>query len=254
MNAIRFRPPVAPQLGHIFLRDGPEGLLGAFSDDFFLLFLLGWIAPAGQNPLGFVARLPGMGAFVNLCDRISKELRCLVLIVHHTGKDEARGARGHSLLLGAVSTEIEITRKQGEPGAIKVTKQRDGADGAEYGFVLKAATLGTDEDGDPVTSAVAIDADAPKRKPRPQGRIQELVHDAFHQFVLDHGEPNPAGTGFPESGRVHVVDLEPFLQFAAGRVTAASPSEARKAVRRAITRLMERHVLAMNGGKLWSLS
>jgi hypothetical protein len=60
MNAIRFRPPVAPQLGHIFLRDGPEGLLGAFSDDFFLLFLLGWIAPAGQNPLGFVARLPGV--------------------------------------------------------------------------------------------------------------------------------------------------------------------------------------------------
>jgi len=195
-----------------------------------------------------------MGAFVNLCDRISKELRCLVLIVHHTGKDEARGARGHSLLLGAVSTEIEITRKQGEPGAIKVTKQRDGADGAEYGFVLKAAALGTDEDGDPVTSAVAIDADAPKRKPRPQGRIQELVHDAFYQFVLDHGEPNPAGTGFPESGRVRVVDFEAFLQFAAGRVTAASPSEARKAVRRAITRLMERHVLAMNGGKLWSLS
>jgi len=194
-----------------------------------------------------------MGAFVNLCDRISNELGCLVLIVHHTGKDEARGARGHSLLLGAVSTEIEITRKD-EPGSIKVTKQRDGADGAEYGFVLKAATLGTDEDGDPVTSAVAIDADAPKRKPRPQGRIQELVHDAFHQFVLDHGEPNPAGTGFPESGRVRVVDFEAFLQFAAGRVTAASPSEARKAVRRAITRLMERHVLAMNGGKLWSLS
>ncbi len=120
-----------------------------------------------------------MGAFVNLCDRISKVLGCLVLIVHHTGKDEARGARGHSLLLGAVSTEIEITRKQGEPGAIKVTKQRNGADGGEYGFMLKATTLCVDEDGETVTCAVAVDGDAPKGRPRPQGKIQHIVHDAF---------------------------------------------------------------------------
>jgi hypothetical protein len=195
-----------------------------------------------------------MGAFVNLCDRISKELGCLVLIVHHTGKDEARGARGHSLLLGAVSTEIEITRKQGEPGAIKVTKQRDGTDGAEYGFVLKATTVGVDEDGDIVTCAVAIETDAPKERPRPQGRVQHAVYDAFSQYVLDHGAPNPAGTGFPDAGRVRVVDCEAFVQFAAGRVTAASPSEAKKIVRRSIHALVQRRVLAMNGGKLWSLS
>lgn len=170
---------------------------------------------------------------------------------HERGPDR----RSHtSLLLGAVSTEIEITRKQGEPGAIKVTKQRDGADGTEYGFVLKAATLGVDEDGDSVTCAVAIDADAPKARPRPQGKIQHIVHDAFFQFVLDPGAPNPGGTGFPDAGRVRVVDFEGFVQFAAGRVTGASPSEARKIVRRTISALVERHVLAMNGGKLWSLS
>ena len=195
-----------------------------------------------------------MGAFVNLCDRISKELGCLVLIVHHTGKDEARGARGHSLLLGAVSTEIEIARKQGEPGSIKVTKQRDGADGAEYGFMLKATTVGVDDDGDTVTCAVAIDADAPKERPRPQGKVQHIIYDAFCQFVLDHGAPNPGGTGFPDAGRVRVVDFESFVQFAAGRLTAASPSEARKIVRRTIAALVGRRVLAMNGGKLWSLS
>jgi hypothetical protein len=195
-----------------------------------------------------------MGAFVNLCDRISKELGCLVLIVHHTGKDEARGARGHSLLLGAVSTELEITRKQDEPGSIKVTKQRDGADGAEYGFMLKVMTVGVDEDGETVTCAVAIHTDAPRARPRSQGKVQHAIYDAFCQFVLDHGEPNPGGTGFPDAGRVRVVDFEAFVQFAAGRLTAASPSAAKKIVRRTIRALVERRVLALNGGKLWSLS
>lgn len=194
-----------------------------------------------------------MGAFVNLCDRISKELGCLVLIVHHTGKDEARGARGHSLLLGAVSTEIEITRKKDEPGTIKVTKQRDGADGAEYGFALKPSTMGVDEDGDPVTCAVAIGADAPRARPQPQGRNQEAVHDAFFQFVADNGELNPAGTGFPEAGQVRTVDLEAFVQFAAGRIPAASSPAAKKAVRRVIQALVKRKIFVMNAGRLWSL-
>jgi hypothetical protein len=120
--------------------------------------------------------------------------------------------------------------------------------------MLKATTVGVDEDGDTVTCAVAIDADAPKGRPRPQGKVQHIIYDAFSQFVLDHGAPNPAGTGFPDAGRVRVVDFEAFVQFAAGRVTAASPSEARKVARRTIAALVERRVLAMNGGKLWSLS
>ena len=37
-----------------------------------------------------------------------------LLIVHHTGKDETRGARGHTSLRAATDTEIEITGDTGE--------------------------------------------------------------------------------------------------------------------------------------------
>jgi RecA-family ATPase len=69
-----------------------------------------------------------MGALVSHCEWLAAELDCFVLLIHHCGKDEARGLRGHTSLLGAINTEIEVKRQRGEVGTATVTKQRDGAD------------------------------------------------------------------------------------------------------------------------------
>jgi RecA-family ATPase len=39
-----------------------------------------------------------MGKFVANCDRLRLAAKAHVLVIHHAGKDEGRGARGHSLL------------------------------------------------------------------------------------------------------------------------------------------------------------
>lgn len=58
-----------------------------------------------------------------------------VAVIHHCGKDEARGARGHSSLRAAVDTEIEISRADGETiSTVRVTKQRDMAIGDPLPF------------------------------------------------------------------------------------------------------------------------
>jgi len=62
-----------------------------------------------------------MGLFVRHVDLIREETNSAVLVIHHTGKDEAKGARGHSSLLAALDTEIFVS---GE-GEMVVTKQRD---------------------------------------------------------------------------------------------------------------------------------
>jgi RecA-family ATPase len=41
-----------------------------------------------------------MGALVRNIDRLRAETGAAVLLVHHTGKDTSRGARGHSLARG----------------------------------------------------------------------------------------------------------------------------------------------------------
>jgi hypothetical protein len=196
-----------------------------------------------------------MGKFVRLCDMIAKALSCFVLVVHHSGKDAARGSRGHSSLLGAISAEFEVTREQGQPGTIKVTKMRDGEDGAEYGFNLTVEPLGVDEDGDEVTTAVVIEADAGEaraaREARPTGKNQLPVADAFDQYIVDAGRPNPPGIGHAEPGRVMLVDLDPFIEFAAGKLIGGALWERRKTVKDAIRGLVRKDYFCVNDNKIW---
>ncbi|MGJ0504191.1 MAG: helicase RepA family protein [Methylocystis sp.] len=98
-----------------------------------------------------------MGRIVMAADRIRAEIGAHFTYVHHTGKDTARGARGHSLLRAATDTEIEVSA-----GALKVTKQRDMEGGEAYGFKLTDVYIGDDPEGQPVRSAVVDWTDAPK--------------------------------------------------------------------------------------------
>lgn len=193
-----------------------------------------------------------MGRFVALCDLIAKELRCFVLVVHHSGKDAARGSRGHSSLLGAVSLELEVTKEQGEPGTIKVTKMRDGEDGAEYGFDIDSVPLGQDEDGEEVTTGISVEADMGAieqlRRAEPRGQVQKMIADAFAQYVDDHGRPNPAGTGYAEPGRVRIVDEGAFTDFAAGKLLG---EEKKKRARQGIRGMIERGYFSVNNGYIW---
>ncbi len=95
-----------------------------------------------------------------------------VCVVHHCGKDEARGARGHSSLRAAVDTEIEVSRPEGETiSTVRVTKQRDLPMGGVMPFSLASVTLGTDRRGKPITSCVVHhEAEEMAAKPGRAGR------------------------------------------------------------------------------------
>lgn len=92
-----------------------------------------------------------MGALVKHLDAIRAACRTHVQVVHHAGKDQAKGARGHSLLRAATDTEIEIA-----DGVATTTKQRDMEASPPIGFDLKVVELGTGADGMTVTSCVCV--------------------------------------------------------------------------------------------------
>jgi hypothetical protein len=199
-----------------------------------------------------------MGRFVALCDHIAKQLAAFVLVVHHSGKDAAKGSRGHSSLLGAVNLELEVTKEQGQPGTIRVSKMRDGEDGAEYAFDIESVPLGVDEDGEEVTTGISLEADMDEvragKEAKPKGAVQVSVARAFDQYVDDHGKPNPAGTGYAEPGRVRVVDVEAFIEFAAGKRPGGKPHERRKDVKRAVETMEANGFFAINGGVIWRVN
>lgn len=88
-----------------------------------------------------------MGALVKHFDAVRSATSSHLMIVHHTGKDRAKGARGHTLLRAATDTEIEVAE-----GVISVTKQRDLDKAWTAAFELEVRRVGADADGDPVTS------------------------------------------------------------------------------------------------------
>ncbi|NUB43641.1 hypothetical protein GEU84_004525 [Fertoebacter nigrum] len=81
------------------------------------------------------------------------------MLVHHSGKDVGKGARGHSSLRAAIDTEIELTRDDLGQITAEVTKQRDGPTGYRFSYVLQQVELGLDQDGDPVTTCLVEPAE-----------------------------------------------------------------------------------------------
>lgn len=78
-----------------------------------------------------------------------------VMLIHHSGKDRAKGARGHSSLRAAIDTEIELSRDEYHVITARAAKQRDMISGQEFKFLLKLHTFPElDQDGDPVTTCI----------------------------------------------------------------------------------------------------
>lgn len=127
-----------------------------------------------------------MGLVVSRFDRIRTECAAHFLLIHHSGKAAANGARGWSGIRAAVDTEIEVTDTPTGRCA-EITKQRDlGTKAERIGFRLDTVTLGTTKWGTAATSCVVVPADAPDKS---QGKRVSEVGGA----VLEYLRTQPAG-------------------------------------------------------------
>lgn len=107
-----------------------------------------------------------MGAFITQTGKIQAFFACALMVIHHTGKDVQKGLRGHSSLLGAVDTELEIARQEGITNTsdsavignaiVSVTKQKDGADSIQFGIEIVLMEIGTSDLGFETTTSLAI--------------------------------------------------------------------------------------------------
>jgi KaiC/GvpD/RAD55 family RecA-like ATPase len=98
-----------------------------------------------------------MGQFIANISRLKEETGAHVLIVHHGTKSANGTYRGHGSLGGMVDAIVRVSRI-GEPekreGHAQIEHAKDDADGAALGFRLDLMNIGTDADGDPITTLV----------------------------------------------------------------------------------------------------
>jgi hypothetical protein len=107
-----------------------------------------------------------MGAFITQAGKLQEIFDCALMVIHHSGKDVTKGLRGHSSLLGAVDTELEIQRQDSVINSsdasvignaiLTVSKQKDGADSIQIGIEIVSVEIGTSDLGFEILTSLAI--------------------------------------------------------------------------------------------------
>jgi len=158
-----------------------------------------------------------MGAFITAMGKVQEFLNCALMVLHHSGKDAAKGLRGHSSLLGAVDTELELLRFDEQlKGVITISKQKDGADNERFGFEMveveiKPAGLGLTE---AIVSLAVQSSDDTYMEPSKtskgnagKGKNQRLEMLCLEKMVKEHGSAK-----YLEGLQRHAIRLEVWRQ------------------------------------------
>lgn len=188
-----------------------------------------------------------MGILIESCQALRRRIGGAVMLVHHSGKDGARGMRGHSSLYAALDGAIEVARIDGKR-EWTIAKSKDGEDGARFRFALRVVEVDADDNGDAITSCVVEpDNDSSSRRaPLPQRGHQRIVLDVL-------AEPLRSARHF---GRGDAPSTHPCIELsvAIGIAAARLPTDAKHRKQRAeeaITALVSKGIYGTKDGWLW---
>jgi AAA domain/Primase C terminal 2 (PriCT-2) len=132
-----------------------------------------------------------MSAVIAHADSIRAETAAHVLFIHHSGKDSAKGSRGHSSLKAATDTEIEVMAEDSTKlHTADIKKQRDlGSRGEKIVAKFSVVQMGmVDQWGKPVTTCVVdpTDEKPSSKSKRVRGSELELALCAKLRAAPNH--------------------------------------------------------------------
>jgi len=184
-----------------------------------------------------------MGLIIQNAQRLARETSSHVMLVHHTGKDASKGLRGHSSLIAALDVAIEVKRDS-SGRSWSINKSKDDADDAQYHFELKKIILGTDSDGDQISSCVvdaAIQRVISVQHKKPQGAQQKIALETFLALV--------AVPGSNGSKKLNGVNLEDLVK-AVGSNLAVDAKRKTERARAAINGLIALGLINLENGQV----
>lgn len=186
-------------------------------------------------------------------DAIRDELEAATVVVHHSGKDTARGARGHSSLCAAADTVVAVVER-----IATVEKIRDGVAGERFAFDLQVVELGVDSDGDPVTTCIVHQlSEAPpgRRQPDAVSGVARIGLQALQEVIGAEGKPMPETSTIPRN--VSAVTIDAWrtrfrLRYGTDQEGEDRGGDAvKKAFRRAREQLAQGNLIGMSDPYVW---
>ena len=195
-----------------------------------------------------------MTSLVDAGDRLRQATGAHVMWIHHSGKDQARGARGHSSLRAATDTEIEVLADEDGLRA-EVRKQRDLVSGDVFHFTREVVELGNNPRGKPVTSCVIRAADKGSPSLQDPARTTKghtrRAYEVLCNIIAAEGQYDLVGV--PE--RIASVPEQLWRDKFYGATRHGDKQDTKqKAFNRATKELFTRHLVATSSGRVWLTS
>jgi len=193
-----------------------------------------------------------IGKAIKSMDAIREAFDCCVMAIHHSGKDNSRGARGSSAILGAVDASMKIERV-GDTVSLVVEKQKD----AEMMDPIWMNTISVEVNSDVLsldidTSLVLERTDQGPKSGGEKGLrpAQKAVLDALNDALVKHGSLSPGGENYPNN--VTVVQENYWRQVALAKsISTGNPDAERKAFSRAAEMLIQKKIVSKWQNLVW---
>ena len=169
--------------------------------------------------------------------RISEEINGVVLLIHHTGKDATKKQRGSYAQEANIDFSLEV-----EKGAdcksvlLKADKEKDHSKNQCIQFNIEIWEIGTDNEGEIITSCVAVPSAYVKKQ---STEIESVVNpkseagECLKSFILAMHET--------KKERIFVDEWRPFYY----SISTADPKSKKTKFHRARKKLVELGVMAM---------
>jgi len=201
-----------------------------------------------------------MSAFLSIIGGLQQAFDgCTAIVVHHQGHAEAR-MRGSSSLLGAVDTELHVTKvletETSRLGQLTVTKQKDGENNVVVPYGMDIVNI---DPIDPHETSLAVvladDNDIPAQRSMRRTSDEKVAIEALHHALMQFGRPAtsslmPAGVKIVEEKhwRAEFYSRRP----GDGHEDKKKAIEAtRKAFGRARSRLIGGNEIGHRDGQYW---
>lgn len=202
----------------------------------------------------------GMGRVRDVLRKLASIANSAVLVLHHPPHGEQR-ARGGTVLPADADVDMIMVRNM-ESGirTIRFNKNRNGADEKVLVLTIEIRQLGEDEDGDPITAVIALEAD-PSNSPRDGSKSsgpkmngnQSIALAAVRDLIERDGADLPDGDGYP--AYVQGVEFKKWEKEFIDRFPENGTllSSKLKAGKRALAYLAQGGLIKMKGNWIWLL-
>jgi hypothetical protein len=148
--------------------------------------------------VGSENRPEDMSRFIRAADAVRLAFTCTTIVVHHCGVDASR-PRGHTSLAGADDAQIAVERDKDGVITATVEHMKDAEAGIVLASKLERIELGTDPDGDVLSSCIIVPTDVPIKGPK-LSKTNALAFNILTKLIKSTGDRGARRRQAPSQG------------------------------------------------------